>query len=134
MLAYIILSMGNFMLKERRPVGRLFFNMDLSILIRRRLYVVERAPGQRTIHNTYKDIVFFRPLHDAEVRRSSGIEISQSRNSGEYRNSFVMLGRISKASNESINVYVLKCHFRIGPYTSTCLDQSLTQIHIFVGG
>ena len=32
------------MLKERRSVGRLFFNMGLSILVRRRIYI-ETGPG-----------------------------------------------------------------------------------------
>ena len=32
-------GMANIMLKERRPAGRLFFNMELPIQVRRRLYI-----------------------------------------------------------------------------------------------
>ena len=38
-LVSYLTGMGNSMLKERRPAGHLFFDMELPIPLRRRLYI-----------------------------------------------------------------------------------------------
>ena len=58
LLSYLTRKMGNSMLKERRAVGRLFFNRALPILVGLRLYV-ETGPQSLEIHACFNHMDVF---------------------------------------------------------------------------